>query len=70
MENAEPLLTVAEVAVAFAGFASLVTVVARRGIETWTEGNMVRFRLMIYMSLSSIFFARLVSNFILPRDPG
>ncbi len=64
MENAEPLLTVAEVAVAFVGFASLVTVVARRGIETWAEGNMVRFRLMISMSLSSIFFALLPFAFL------
>ena len=57
--NLDPLLTIAEVSVAFAGFASLVTVVARRDIGTWDGGNLLRFRLMIYMSLSSILFALL-----------
>jgi hypothetical protein len=64
MADLDPLLTIAEVSVAFAGFASLVTVVARRDIKSWNEGNLVRFRLMIYMSLSSILFALLPFAFL------
>jgi len=62
--NLEPLLTIAEVATAFAGFASLVTIVATRGIETWTRGPRIRFMLMIYMSLSSILFSLLPFTFL------
>jgi hypothetical protein len=57
VDSLEPLLTVAEVSVAFAGFASIVTVVAGR--RSWGEGNMIRFNLMIQMSLYSIAFSLL-----------
>jgi hypothetical protein len=65
MNSAEPLLTIAEVSVAFAGFASIVTVVASRGLEAWGPGNRMRFRLMIYMSLSSVLFSLLPFSFVL-----
>jgi hypothetical protein len=53
------LLTTAEVAVAFAGFASVVTAFRRREHEGWEAGDVVRFRLMISSSLSLVFFALL-----------
>ena len=65
MTSTDPLLTIAEVSVAFAGFASIVTVVASRGADSWSAGNLVRFRLMIYMSLSSVLFSLLPFSFLL-----
>jgi hypothetical protein len=53
------LLTTAEVAVAFAGFASVVTVFRRREDEGWAAGDVLRFQLMIGASLSVVFFALL-----------
>jgi hypothetical protein len=64
MQDLDPLLTIAEVSVAFAGFASLVTVVARRDVDSWHEGNLMRFKLMIYMSLASVLFALLPFAFL------
>ena len=59
MDDLDPLLTIAEVSVAFAGFASLVTIVVRRDVQSGTDGNIVRFKNMIYMGLASILFALL-----------
>jgi hypothetical protein len=55
----EVLLTTAEVGVAFAGFASVVTVFQRREDGAWTEADVVRFRLMIATSLSVVLLALL-----------
>jgi hypothetical protein len=51
------LLTTAEVAVAFAGFASVVTVFRRREHGGWAPQDALRFQLMITASLSVVFFA-------------
>jgi hypothetical protein len=53
------LLTTAEVAVAFAGFASVVTVFRRREDGVWAPQDVLRFQLMITASLSVVFFALL-----------
>jgi len=53
------LLTTAEVAVAFAGFASVVTVFRRREHAGWAPQDALRFQLMITSSLSVAFFALL-----------
>lgn len=59
MTGAEPLLTAAEVGVAFAGFASVVTVFRRREDGDWSAPDAIRFQLMITSSLSAVFFALL-----------
>lgn len=59
MTGADPLLTIAEVAVAFAGFASVVTVFRRREDGRWSGADAQRFQLMIGGSLSVVFFALL-----------
>jgi hypothetical protein len=53
------LLTTAEVAVAFAGFASVVTAFRRREPDGWAPQDVIRFQLMIASSLSTAFFALL-----------
>jgi len=55
----EALLTTAEVAVAFAGFASVVTVFRRREDGDWPAPDVVRFQLMITTSLSAVLLAML-----------
>jgi hypothetical protein len=59
MTGESALLTTAEVAVAFAGFASVVTVFRRREHEGWAPGDVLRFQLMITTSLSVVLFALL-----------
>jgi hypothetical protein len=51
------LFTVAEVAVAFAGFAGLVTVLAQRLSHSQLEFDVVRFRDMLLLSLIAAAFA-------------
>ncbi len=51
------LFTVAEVAVTFAGFAGLVTVVSQRLAKTQREFDVVRFRDMLLLSLITAAFA-------------
>ena len=58
------LFTVAEVAVAFAGFAGLVTVLTQRLTETQREFDVVRFRDMLLLSLIAAAFA------LFPTLPG
>ena len=71
MTGADALLTTAEVAVAFAGFASVVTVFRRREDGSWEPPDVVRFQLMITASLSVVFFALLpfALEFFGPREP-
>lgn len=59
MTGESALLTTAEVAVAFAGFASVVTAFRRREHEGWAPQDALRFQLMIASSLSVVFFALL-----------
>ena len=48
------LLSVAEISVAFAGFAGIITAVTGRTGGGWDPANLTRFRLMIYSSLSAV----------------
>lgn len=66
------LLTTAEVAVAFAGFASVVTVFRRREHGGWVPQDVLRFQLMITASLSVVFFALLpfAIGFFGASEPG
>jgi len=66
------LLTTAEVAVAFAGFASIVTAFRRREHGEWTPQDVLRFQLMITSSLSAVFFALLpfAMSFFGASEPG
>jgi hypothetical protein len=57
--GADALLTTAEVGVAFAGFASVVTVFQRREDGDWSPPDVIRFQLMIATSLSAVLFAML-----------
>jgi hypothetical protein len=59
MDNLDPFLTIAEMSVAFAGFASIVTIVARQDKDAWNPGNVNRFQVMVSSSLASAFFAML-----------
>ena len=53
-ENLGVLLSVAEISVAFAGFAGIITAVVSNNPKGWDKGNLNRFRLMIFSSLSAI----------------
>lgn len=57
MTGESALLTTAEVAVAFAGFASVVTAFRRREHADWDAQDVLRFRLMIASSLAVVLFA-------------
>ena len=52
-ESFDVFLTIAEVSVAFAGFSGIITAVAGRNSERMNPGNLTRFRLMVYSSLSA-----------------
>jgi hypothetical protein len=57
LENADLLLTIAEIAVAFAGFASLVSALSSAPIEEHPIVQSVRFRTMVLMSLTVVAFS-------------
>ena len=57
VEPADVLLTVAEVAAAFVGFASIVAIFQRRGAET--SFDVFRFWILLEFGLASLFFALL-----------
>ncbi len=57
MEWADLLLTIAEVSIAFAGFASIVAVLGRRDGGGWPTEDVDRFWVMIEYSLGALFFA-------------
>jgi hypothetical protein len=59
VEGTDVLLTVSEVAVAFAGFASIVVVFQHRDPAQWSPAIVVRIRTMIEASLSTLFSALL-----------
>ena len=54
IDDLDVLLSVAEISVAFAGFAGIITAVTGRTGGGWDPGNLTRFRLMIYSSLSAV----------------
>lgn len=64
-ENLDVLLSVAEVSVAFAGFAGIITAVVSGNSGRWDPGNANRFRLMIFSSLSAIVASLMPYAFLL-----
>ena len=53
------LASIAEISVAFAGFASIITALSGRRFGEMERGNLTRFQLMIYSSLSATLVALL-----------
>ena len=64
MESHDVLLTMAELAVAFIGFAGLVVVFQRRQGEAWDQNDVLRFWLMIVAGLLALVFSLLPLLFI------
>ena len=71
MEHRDTLLTIAEIAVALAGFASIVSVIARRADEKSRVADSYRLRLMLEVALRNAAFAVLPLPFLqlVPADP-
>ncbi len=71
MEHSDTLLTIAELAVALAGFASLVSVIGGRRNETLRVVASLRLRLMLEVALRNAAFAVLPLPFLqlAPSDP-
>ena len=57
MEPDQALQTIAEVAIALAGFASLVAVIRQRGSVGWSPRALAGFRFMVELSLSAVVFS-------------
>jgi len=57
LQGADVLLTIAELAVAFAGFASVVVLFQHRDPRQWPPAVVVRLRTMIESSLATLFSA-------------
>jgi hypothetical protein len=57
MEHSDLLLTTAGVSIAFAGFASLVTLLGRRSAGHRIPVDMARLRVMIFASLLALAFS-------------
>ena len=71
MEHGDTLLTIAEIAIALAGFASLISVIGRRSSDTARATGSLRLRLMLEVSFRNAAFALLPLPFvqIAPSDP-
>ena len=71
MEPQDTLLTIAEIAIALAGFASLITVIGHRSSGTAHAAGALRLRLMLELSFRNAAFALLPLPFvqIAPSDP-
>lgn len=71
MEHRDTLLTIAEIAVALAGFASIVTIIAQREEESARIADSFRLRLMLEVALRNAGFAVLPLPFLqlMPSDP-
>jgi hypothetical protein len=59
MEGSDVLIVIAEVSVAFAGFAGIVAVFRQRDLVEWPPLDATRFRFMVECSLTTILFALL-----------
>jgi hypothetical protein len=57
MQGSDVLLTIAEVSVAFAGFASIVVLFQHRDPDNWPASVVIRLRTMIECSLVALFAA-------------
>jgi len=71
VEHGDTLLTIAEIAIALAGFASLISVIGRRSSDTDRATSSHRLRLMLEVSFRNAAFALLPLPFIeiAPSDP-
>ena len=71
MEHRDTLLTIAEIAVALAGFASIVSVIARRADDRLRTADAARLRMMLEVALRNAGFAVLPLPFLqlAPSDP-
>jgi len=71
MEHGETLLTIAEIAVALAGFASIVSVIAQRPDGRSRTADAARLRMMLEVALRNAGFAVLPLPFLqlAPSDP-
>jgi hypothetical protein len=71
MEHRDTLLTIAEIAVALAGFASIVTVIAHRVDDRSRTADTARLRMMLEVALRNAGFAVLPLPFLqlAPSDP-
>jgi hypothetical protein len=71
VENRDTLLTIAEIAIALAGFASIVSVIAQRAEEHARVADSHRLRLMLEVALRNAGFAVLPLPFLplAPSDP-
>jgi len=71
MEHRDTLLTIAEIAVALAGFASIVSVIARRADDSSRTADAARLRMMLEVALRNAGFAVLPLPFLqlAPSDP-
>ena len=59
MHSSDFFLTLGEIAVTLAGFASVVVVFNRRGSSTWERADISRLTGMLYSSLGAAFFSML-----------
>lgn len=57
MQGDDVLLTIAQVAITFAGFSSVVVVFGQRAVGRWSEEDSVRFAFLIVSSLVVVFLA-------------
>ena len=71
VEHRDTLLTIAELAVALAGFASLISVIARRQDDASRAGDSIRLQLMLEVAFRNAAFALLPLLFLqlVPSDP-
>ncbi len=71
MEHSDTLLTIAELAVALAGFASLVSVIGRRQSNISHAVDSIRLRMMLEVAFRNAAFALLPLPFLqlAPSDP-
>lgn len=71
MDHLDTLLTIAEIAVALAGFASIVSVIAQRAEESSRVADSHRLRIMLEVALRNAGFAVLPLPFLemAPSDP-
>ena len=71
MEDSDTLLTIAELAIALAGFASLVSVIGRRQDDTSRAADSIRLQMMLEVAFRNAAFALLPLPFLqlAPSDP-
>ena len=71
MEHTDTLLTIAELAIALAGFASLISVIGRRQNDASLDAISIRLRMMLEVAFRNAAFALLPLPFLqlAPSDP-